>query len=274
MMSASLRIDHPEVSEAHAMVSMRGGELHLLSLRGLLRVDGAPVDQLRLEAGRVVTLADGVDLRVSDLFLPGTVLGIAIDDRPAVPLRAPRYSLRADGRLELFPDLLPDACMVIWSTAGGWRCATPASPGDALRVGQHWQLEGAEITVVALSSEEASAAATRSPAPLDRLTIESQYDSLCILRPERAPVHVNGRPAELLTEVGLVGTLVDWDAIAQLLWPRQQRRHLRQQSFHRAVKRLRKLLDQHCIRPDLLRTDNRGNWELFLLPRDTFTANV
>ena len=42
MWSAALHLDDPRVSEAHAMVSIRGSELKLLALRGRFQIDGLP----------------------------------------------------------------------------------------------------------------------------------------------------------------------------------------------------------------------------------------
>lgn len=40
--SAALCLSDPRVSEAHAMVSLREGQLRLLALRGLFAIDGKP----------------------------------------------------------------------------------------------------------------------------------------------------------------------------------------------------------------------------------------
>jgi pSer/pThr/pTyr-binding forkhead associated (FHA) protein len=41
--TATLRINEPQLSEAHALVSLRGEQLVLLALRGVVSVGGRPV---------------------------------------------------------------------------------------------------------------------------------------------------------------------------------------------------------------------------------------
>ncbi|MCP4448371.1 MAG: FHA domain-containing protein [Myxococcales bacterium] len=57
--SAALFIDEPTVSQAHAMVTLREGELYLLSLRRLFAVSGSPTSEIRLAEGMEISLADG-----------------------------------------------------------------------------------------------------------------------------------------------------------------------------------------------------------------------
>lgn len=44
--TAALQLDDGRVSEAHAMVSLREGQLQLLPLRGALAVGGTPQNQI------------------------------------------------------------------------------------------------------------------------------------------------------------------------------------------------------------------------------------
>ena len=55
--SAALHLSDPRISEAHAMVSLRGGALKLVALRGRLVVDGAALRDVELVPGLVVQLA-------------------------------------------------------------------------------------------------------------------------------------------------------------------------------------------------------------------------
>ena len=55
--SAALPINDGRVSEAHAMISLREGELRLLGLRGAFALHGRPTSDLALEAGQRVQLA-------------------------------------------------------------------------------------------------------------------------------------------------------------------------------------------------------------------------
>ncbi|HMV65296.1 MAG TPA: FHA domain-containing protein, partial [Myxococcota bacterium] len=84
--SAALRINDGRVSEAHAMVSLREGELQLVGLRGGFAVDGRPLGQVTLAPGLRVLLAHGVALEVVDVRLPDHVLGVEGDALPCQAL--------------------------------------------------------------------------------------------------------------------------------------------------------------------------------------------
>ncbi len=76
MPSAALMVDDARVSEAHAMVSLRGGELRLLGLRGMFAVDGKPVQDLVLQPGVEFELAPGLLFSVLEVELPKAVLAV------------------------------------------------------------------------------------------------------------------------------------------------------------------------------------------------------
>src|SRR5262245_29036438 len=78
-------VDDPRLSEAHAMVSLRQGELYLLSLRRLVGLRGKPVSEVLLAEGVVVDLAEGVPLRVESVAKPARVRALrapGLGERP------------------------------------------------------------------------------------------------------------------------------------------------------------------------------------------------
>ena len=79
---ASLQIDDGRVSEAHAMVSLRGRELKLLGLRGVFAVDGKPTDEVVLAEELAIELAPGLSLHVEEIVLPDTLLAVEGDGLP------------------------------------------------------------------------------------------------------------------------------------------------------------------------------------------------
>src|SRR5262245_43937798 len=62
--TAELRIDSPEVSEAHAFISMRGRHLQMLSLRRWVILDGERKSSLVLAPGQRIRLSQTVVLDV------------------------------------------------------------------------------------------------------------------------------------------------------------------------------------------------------------------
>lgn len=62
--SAELHVNDARVSEAHAMVSLRGRDVRLLALRGRFQVDGRWLSDVVLAPGMVIGLAKGLELEV------------------------------------------------------------------------------------------------------------------------------------------------------------------------------------------------------------------
>ena len=62
--TAALRLDDPGVSEAHALVSLRGETLKLLALRGRFLVDGQPSVDVDLAPGQHLRISQETELVV------------------------------------------------------------------------------------------------------------------------------------------------------------------------------------------------------------------
>lgn len=73
---AALRINDPRISEAHALVSLRGTSLKLLALRGRFFIDHTPQLEVELRSGLVVLLAQDLAIEVVEVSLPHEVLGL------------------------------------------------------------------------------------------------------------------------------------------------------------------------------------------------------
>ena len=86
--SAALPLSDGRISEAHAMVSLRGQELKLLALRGRFAVQGQGLSSLVLAPGQVISMAEGLDLRVAEVFLPSKVLAIEGEGLPRMVVPA------------------------------------------------------------------------------------------------------------------------------------------------------------------------------------------
>ena len=82
MRSATLRLNDPSISEAHAMVSLRGSVLKLLALRGRFMVDGAPQSEVVLREGQRIELGARVLLDVLTVSIPPEVLALRAEGLP------------------------------------------------------------------------------------------------------------------------------------------------------------------------------------------------
>ena len=58
--TAALHLDDARISEAHAMISLRGEELKLLALRGRFAVGNKPLSGLTLAEGQRISFARGL----------------------------------------------------------------------------------------------------------------------------------------------------------------------------------------------------------------------
>ncbi|HNH46400.1 MAG TPA: FHA domain-containing protein, partial [Myxococcota bacterium] len=117
--SAALSIPDPRISEAHAMISLRGEELKLLALRGRFAVEGRSQSGIVLAAGQRIALADGLELLVEEVTLPSAVFAIEGDGLPRVVVAGP-CSLLTRPRPELVPRLIPEAPAWLWSDGEVW----------------------------------------------------------------------------------------------------------------------------------------------------------
>ena len=110
MRRADLHLDDARVSEAHALVSLRGDELKFLALRGAFAVAGKPLREVVLRAGLEIQLARGVHLRVQEVSLPTEVLALEAEDFPTEPLPAVG-SLVDPATPRLVPKFVADAAL-------------------------------------------------------------------------------------------------------------------------------------------------------------------
>jgi hypothetical protein len=269
--SAACPIDDPRVSEAHAMVSLRGSQLKLLALRGRFAVDGAPLTELALAVGQHIALADGLHVDVLEVALPDAVMALegAALPRQALPAVA---SVRAGPRPELLAGVVPDADAVLWSDGRSWRwrlrdaptAGVPFAVGDTLVIGAH-ALRATEVPL-----EGAGQAVTVAHGAIgEPLHLQIRYDTAHILRGNAPPVVIDGMSARILAELADMGVPAPWDVIARELWPDEDNPTALRNRWDVAVWRLRKKLRDGRVRPDLVRSDRSGNIELCLARHDT-----
>ena len=116
--TAALCIDDPRVSEAHAMVSLRGGELILLALRGPLVAGRQRISRIKLREGQRIGLVPGIELLVARVELSGGLLAVRCGEGDATPLIGSVYSVLADPpRLEV--GYHEGAAGHLWAAASG-----------------------------------------------------------------------------------------------------------------------------------------------------------
>jgi len=269
MVTAACRLHDPRVSEAHALISLRGRGLRLLALRGEVLVDGSLEDEVELIPGQMLALGT-TQLQVESVIVPDDVLALRVDDGDPQELCAGVYSLVACPVPDLVPREDDDALARLWSTAEGWCIQTPDGRRENVVPGRVWQLQGVKISAVVMTIDEAGHTATVGRAGAG-ITLLARHTSVHLLRHGREAVVVDGQPGRVLSELAVLGAPVDWTVLAAELWPdidTKRERDLLRRNWDRVIRRLRIRLREHGVRDDLVRADGLGNLELVLQTGD------
>ena len=265
--SAACRIADPRVSEAHALVSLRGAELRLVALRGALRVDDHAEDEVALQAGQAIELAPGVQIVVSTVQLPDRVLALSVDEAAPLELLAAVYSLVRSPEPEFVARFVATSPLRVWSTADGWQAQVEDRAPVTIRGGERWSVTGLTVSVTELAVGAIGAEATVRGGQNLRLVV--RHPIVHIHRDRRESVAIDGLPARILTELAAMGVPAEWTHVAGELWPQVQDRLQLRTLWDRTRQRLKNRLREAGVREDLVRSDGTGNVELFLRPGDT-----
>ncbi len=258
--SAALSLPDGRISEAHAMVSLRGQELKLLALRGRFAQGGKTRSSLLLQPGQQITLAEGVSLHVEEVQLPGAVLGIEGEGLPRQVLGGV-CSLLTRPRPELIPRFLPEAPAHIWTDGEAWRLRVGTAERE-LSPGDEVDIDGRRFRAVAVELESAGRTATRLDGAVQRtLRVVANFDTAHVFREALA---LNGLSARIVSEVVAFDGPVPWKVLARELWSQEDDEHLLRRKLDVSLSRLRAKLRAAGIRPDLVRSDGFGHLELFL----------
>lgn len=266
--SAALFLDDERISEAHALVSLRGTELKILALRGRLLVDGKPAHEAVLEEGLVVEPAPGLELTVASVTLPDAVLAIEADGMPRqVPPGT--GSIVLGQRPTLLPRHVGDAAAWVWAVGDGWRVRIGNGAPRELRVGDSFDVHGVTFRAVQIPLARAGRDNTRgAPATPAPLTIVARYDVVHVWAEGGGEAHFDGVLARILSELASIGAPVAWEVVAAQTWPKEPERSALRARWDVCLSRVRRRLRQAGLRDDLVRAAGIGLIELHLRPGD------
>ncbi len=264
--SAALPLDDGRVSEAHAMVSLREGELRLIALRGSFAVGGRPRAEVALAPGVEVQLARGLSLRVEAVELPEDVLGV---EGPGLPAQAlPGVASLLDGP-RLLRGWREDAAAWIWSTGGEWSLRAAGGAERALRAGDRVALPGGEVRFVAMPLRAAGHSETRRHGGVDApLVVVASCASVALHRDGDVVLGFGGVHARLVGELVAMGGRAPWRVLAGELWPDLDDDPQLRSRLDVTLSRLRRRLRDGRVRTDLVCADGAGTIELLLDPHD------
>lgn len=265
--SAAMALDDARISEAHAMISLREGELRMIALRGGLAVDGRAQAEVTLRDGLEIVVAKGLVIETLRVHLPEHVLGIEVPGVGARPLPSvasilARAPWMVAGHVE-------SAVAWLWSTGATWRFRQGTSDARPLEPGAHFDVGGHALRVVSVPLARASLAATRAVGGVATpLRLSANFDTAHIHREGVAPLVLSGVHARIVSELVALGGPAPWKVVAELLWPNEDDVDLLRSRFDVALSRLRRRLREARIRTDLVHSNGTGHVELLLYPED------
>lgn len=269
MPRCELCLDDGRISEAHAMVSLRGEALVLLPLRGRFAVDGKHPSQLELTPGQHIELAPGLLMEVLEVVLPDEVLSVVLSGMPPQVLLG-TTSVVLEPKPTFRVGWLAEADAWLWRYELGWRVQVPGEPPRTLVGGDEVGLRGQTMlwaTWQPLSS--ATADPTLLEGALDApLHLVARYFSVHISRGGRELLVLDGTPAQCVSELLAFGGPVAWELAARELWKGEVSETLLRGRWDAMLLRLRNRLRQAGVRADLVRSDRSGFVELALRPGD------
>lgn len=259
---AELRVDDPRVSEAHAMISLRGGELRMLGLRGRLSLGRGPLSEVPLETGQRILLARRLALHVERVVLPAQVLALE-GDGIARQVLTGTHSLMPGDAPSLVRGVHRDAAAFIWSSGDGWRIQIGDAPPGDLQPGESYMCQGVVIRTVVQAVSSAGPGATwqkggvRAP-----LRITARFNTVHIQRVGDPVLTLNGLAARIISELVALGGPVAWEILAGEIWGDETRRDRLRSRLDVALSRTRRKLRAARIRADLIQFSSTGYVEL------------
>ena len=265
---AALYLDDGRISEAHAMVSLRGRDLKLLALRGHFAIDGQPRDEVVLREGLVIEPAPGLRLKVEEVCLPAQVLALEADGL-ARQLLTGTVSITTRPELRLWPRYRDDAEACIWDNGEQWRVRVGDGPARELAPGQVVTVGGVDLRAVAVELATAGGTLTRADGTMrPPLHVIAKFDTVHIHARGKLAVTLDGIAARIVSELAALAGPAAWDVLAGEIWRGDDDRTQLRGRWDVALTRLRRKLREAGVRPDLVRTGGTGQVELLLYPED------
>jgi len=265
---AALPLNAPHISEAHAMVSLRGSQMRLLALRGRVTVHGKFESEIALARGTRFVLGGRTAVLVEEVILPDVVLALAwhIEGRHERHVLEGVTSLVIDPTPRLVRGFDPDATATFWTRGSDWWARVGGedrrlSAGDAIEVPGRTRLD---VTVVNVPLGALARHATGPARDEEPLTLTLRYESVHIWRDSSLALSLDGIPARIVSELALMRAPVAWEVVAQEVWPGIADRSDLRERWDSALARLRKKLAAGRVRTDLVRSTMNGNVELML----------
>jgi hypothetical protein len=270
---AALCIQRPQISEVHAMVSLRGRHLELIALRGGIGQGQGGMRSITLTAGQRLKLAEGVKLEVLEVVLPEAVLGLRCDGSDPVELTGQQASIIVAPSPRVSMRFVPEAPAHLWRTGSEWLLQVGIGPTRAVEPGDQWVIGAHTFAAVLIPLSDIAIPPTAPGTLHPPMHMLVHFDQLTITPQGRPQVIIGGKPARIVYELCQfrdAGTLqVHKELIASEIWREAHYATSLTGLFERSLKELRRKLKAEGLRGDLIRSNNTGSYELNLYPGDT-----
>ena len=258
---AELSIIDPSVSEFHAAISLRNGEIRIRKLGGPLSVHGMAATEVVARGGLRINLSSTAHVDVVSVQLPERLSALRVDGEIVQPLTAGRHGLTREGKLVAASDA---ADALLWTDGDQWFLSDGGEMLALDEAGTMWRERFLELTEV--SVREGEVLPTRRLERYTPVRVTARYSTVQVHQEGQPVLVLAGQPARLMTEVALLGP-APWHVVAGEMWPRLQDRMALRKRWDRVLARVRHKLRDGQVRPDLLRSTG-GQIELLVMPGD------
>tara|TARA_R110002096_G_scaffold401386_4_gene598247 strand:+ start:11380 stop:12279 length:900 start_codon:yes stop_codon:yes gene_type:complete len=265
--SAALCVRDPRISEAHAMVSLRGQSLMLLPLRGRLWKGEKIASEIPLEAGLTIELAPELKLRCEEVSLSSTLLGISVPGLPSLCLTS-TLSLLASSPPKVVRGYVANADAVFWTVGPIWYLSHPSGEQQRISLGDVITIKDLQVEVVPIAVDAASKAKTQHARRA--LTLLLCGEAVQVDRPGGASVLIGGIPGRILAALLRAGRPLHWQSISAEVWEGELATELAlRKRFDVSLARLRTRLAPLCGKNEsLVVLDGAGTVALNLADSD------
>lgn len=266
--TAQLQLRDARVSEAHAMVSLRGGAFHLLALRGRFACHGKPRTEIVLAPGQTLYLARDLWLKVREVRVPDTVMALT-HEAIGTHILTGVTSLRAGPPLRVRPGFDPGADVWLWNHDDVWLVREGSGAPRSVSPGSSIAVADRVIAVVEATTNAAGGVPTVAQGRIELpLLIVARFDSVQICQGGEERLVLSGLAARLVSELVVMGGPVPWEVLAQELWTATPERHRLRHSLDQLLYRVRAKLEGAQLRTSLVQSLGSGHLELVLNPGD------
>lgn len=265
--TAQVVFEDPRVSEAHALVSLRRGELVLLSLRRMVTVRGRALSETPLVAGMTVDLAEGVSFVVEEVQNPSRVLaveapGIGVQTLPSVA------SVTMGPPPSMVARFDPAAPLHLWWDGERFLARVAGAAARAVGDGDALSISGLSLRFTLVDAPGNDS--TVGGAAQTSLRVVAWFDTVEVHRAGHDPLTLGGVTARLLSELVALEAPAQWHTVAREVWSDGCAPDELRHRWDVALTRLRARMKEARVRPDLVRSTGAGFVQLVRYVGDVF----